>query len=198
MQMYPIFVQDSRISFSQTPTSDPDITLSTEEWSFEEIWESLNNSAIHLHILCNDPIGEFWKFAQNFIPIQAAGGLVYLENGHLLMIKRKGFWDLPKGKIDPMETPVETAVREVSEECGILTSRLILEQYHRSSFHAYMWKGKPTLKQSFWYTMRCEEPYSLTAQIEEDITDILWADIPTQKRLLKDAWPAIRWVLQSV
>ncbi|HVS84115.1 MAG TPA: NUDIX hydrolase [Gaiellaceae bacterium] len=33
--------------------------------------------------------------------------------------KKPGTWALPKGKIDPGETPAETAVREVLEETGV-------------------------------------------------------------------------------
>ena len=34
------------------------------------------------------------------------------------MIFRNGFWDLPKGKLEPGESRKECAVREVSEEIG--------------------------------------------------------------------------------
>ena len=34
------------------------------------------------------------------------------------MIYRNGFWDLPKGKLEPGESRKECAVREVSEEIG--------------------------------------------------------------------------------
>src|SRR5436190_23606499 len=46
-------------------------------------------------------------------PVEAAGGLVYNENGDVLMIFRKGKWDLPKGKLDDGEDIASCAVREV-------------------------------------------------------------------------------------
>ena len=35
--------------------------------------------------------------------IEAAGGLVFNKDGHLLMIFRNGKWDLPKGKLETVE-----------------------------------------------------------------------------------------------
>jgi 8-oxo-dGTP pyrophosphatase MutT (NUDIX family) len=45
--------------------------------------------------------------------IIAAGGLVLNEDKEILMIFRRGFWDLPKGKLDPDETIEHCALREV-------------------------------------------------------------------------------------
>jgi len=47
-----------------------------------------------------------------------AGGLVTNENNELLMIFRRGKWDLPKGKADEGETVEACALREVEEETG--------------------------------------------------------------------------------
>ena len=55
------------------------------------------------------------------------GVLVYLENNeeHILMIHRekddehKGLWLAPGGKVEPNESPCETAVREMEEETGL-------------------------------------------------------------------------------
>ena len=52
--------------------------------------------------------------------IKAGGGLVLNEKGELLMIYRRGKWDLPKGKLDEGETIEECAVREVMEETGVV------------------------------------------------------------------------------
>ena len=37
-------------------------------------------------------------------PIDAAGGIAYNEQGAILMIFRRGKWDLPKGKLDKGES----------------------------------------------------------------------------------------------
>src|ERR1051326_1914183 len=58
---------------------------------------------------------------KKFSVIRAAGGLVKNDFNKVLMILRKGKWDLPKGKLDPGETLEHCAVREVKEETGLTT-----------------------------------------------------------------------------
>src|SRR6476646_10094607 len=49
-----------------------------------------------------------------YSPIDAAGGVVINEQDAVLMIYRRGKWDLPKGKCDEGEEIAECALREVS------------------------------------------------------------------------------------
>ena len=67
--------------------------------------------------------------------VEAAGGLVLRIKGptekkperrrrlQVLLIFRRGAWDLPKGKLDPGESPLEGGHREVCEEVGIKTEK---------------------------------------------------------------------------
>ncbi|TAE62283.1 MAG: NUDIX domain-containing protein, partial [Bacteroidetes bacterium] len=43
--------------------------------------------------------------------LEAAGGVVTNEAGEVLWIFRRGFWDLPKGKLDAGETLEQCALR---------------------------------------------------------------------------------------
>src|SRR5882724_7338062 len=57
------------------------------------------------------------------VPIEAAGGVLARETAtgrEFLVIHRRRYddWCLPKGKLQPGETPEQAAVREVREETG--------------------------------------------------------------------------------
>ncbi len=49
----------------------------------------------------------------------SAGIVVFANDGVLVIRNRFGEWVLPKGKIEPFETPPEAALREVLEETGV-------------------------------------------------------------------------------
>ncbi|MGF1670207.1 MAG: NUDIX domain-containing protein, partial [Balneolaceae bacterium] len=71
--------------------------------------------------------------------IDAGGGVVYRftenDNKEVVLIKRRGVWDLPKGKRELKETPEMCAVREVAEEIGI--SKPGLEKFIIKTYHEY-------------------------------------------------------------
>ena len=54
----------------------------------------------------------FEDFAGHFKAVEAAGGLVYNDEGEVLLIFKRDHWDLPKGKIDKGESREAAAVRE--------------------------------------------------------------------------------------
>lgn len=115
-----------------------------------------------------------------FIRIEAAGGLVYNNNNDLLCIKRLGKWDLPKGKIDKGETPVQAAIREVEEETGLHNLEVVAfksTSYHvyRSPHHQNSWVLKPT----YWYNMRYSGSETPVPQLSENITEVRWCNKST-------------------
>src|SRR5262245_20291408 len=64
-------------------------------------------------------------FFKQFTLVQAAGGLVWNDTGKVLLIFRKGMWDLPKGKADEGEKLEDCALREVQEETGLKNIELV-------------------------------------------------------------------------
>jgi 8-oxo-dGTP pyrophosphatase MutT (NUDIX family) len=109
-----------------------------------------------------------------FKKIVAAGGLVINANGHLLMIFRRGKWDLPKGKLENNE-PVELcAERETKEETGL--ADLALQRFLVTTYHTYTEKKELILKETHWYLYNTPGVPPLTPQTEEDITKAEWID----------------------
>lgn len=55
--------------------------------------------------------------------VQGAGGVVFNSTGHVLVLgHRNGTWVFPKGHIDPGETSLIAAIREVEEESGVVAT----------------------------------------------------------------------------
>lgn len=133
----------------------------------------------------------------------AAGGLVTNENGKYLVIYRRGFWDLPKGKLESGETSEEAALREVEEETGIHSLILgepviIGKDQQNATYHTFSRNGKTILKQSLWYHMRIEGTQSPTPQVEEDIEIVKWVKKAKLNELLPLCYGSIKDVLNTV
>ncbi|MEG2478674.1 MAG: NUDIX hydrolase [Mucinivorans sp.] len=106
--------------------------------------------------------------------IQAAGGLVLNSQGEILMIFRRGFWDLPKGKLEKGETLEQCALREVCEECGLEIDMLQLQRPLCTTVHHYEQDNTAIEKHSHWWAMLYAGQAPLTPQIQEDIERAVW------------------------
>ncbi len=123
-------------------------------------------------ILETDSEANFRTICSMFLQVNAGGGIVRNREGKYLMIFRKGFWDLPKGKQEDGETIEECALREVAEETGLVGLRLgemICETHH--TFNIY---GPSTIKHTSWYWMDYDGDGPLVLQTDEGITDAAW------------------------
>lgn len=107
-------------------------------------------------------------------PIIAAGGIVINPNKEILWIFRRGFWDLPKGKLDPNESIEACAIREVMEETGI--SNLVLGDLILTTNHQYhdTYLNTEVEKTTYWYQMTTDTIQEGVPQTEEDIEAIAW------------------------
>jgi 8-oxo-dGTP pyrophosphatase MutT (NUDIX family) len=106
--------------------------------------------------------------------ILAGGGLVRNDSDELLMIYRRGKWDLPKGKLDKGETIENCAVREVMEETGLRNVELgeLVDVSYHEYFDPHL--KQEVIKESHWFAMHAAGEQSLVPQTEEDITEIKW------------------------
>lgn len=133
---------------------------------------------------------ELAEFSRGKLIIEAAGGMVYNEKGELLMMFRRGQWDLPKGKIDDGESMEQCAIREVEEETGL--SKLKLVMALQTTYHTYSLHGNTVLKPSHWFKMESKANETLVPQTEEDISDLRWVDKIEAVKLIENAYPSIR------
>jgi 8-oxo-dGTP pyrophosphatase MutT (NUDIX family) len=151
---------------------------------------------VHAGIFQYPDLEELKKaFCKKFTLIQAAGGLVKNNENNILMIFRRGKWDLPKGKLDKGETLEDCAIREVEEETGLknveLHSPLIV------TYHTYHEGTKFILKESHWFTMTMAGEQKLTPQTDEDIFDIKWIAPGDVNSYLLKSFPLISDVIAA-
>ncbi len=143
------------------------------------------------HICHSD--SDFQQYTAGLTVVPAAGGMVLNDDGHLLMIFRKGCWDLPKGKVDEGETLEVCAVREVQEETGI--TQLILKEKLQTTYHTYALGSEKIIKPSHWFLMYSKGNEKPIPQIEEDITAIAWMDKASVANILDNTYASIRELL---
>lgn len=113
-------------------------------------------------------------FTKNFNLIVAAGGVVSNNNNEILLIKRFGRWDLPKGKVEPNESISNAALREVTEETGV--KNITLGEQIATTYHTYSIHGKQTLKSTHWFKMYTQTNNVLIPQTEEGIEQVKWVN----------------------
>lgn len=129
--------------------------------------------------------------------IIAAGGLVFNDDDELLMIFRRGKWDLPKGKLDDEEDIATCALREVKEETGL--TEVTIEQFAGTTFHEYFDKhlNEDVVKETHWYKMYASNNQPLIPQTEEDIEIIEWVDEKHIKEKLQNSYANIIEIIQQ-
>ena len=126
--------------------------------------------------------------------ITAAGGLVQNSFGEYLLIFRNGKWDLPKGKQDEGETLLQTALREVSEECGL--NFITPGHFIASVRHSYWLNNVLVFKQVSWYYMYVDGRPEYRPQTEESIEQCRWCTPDEAALYLSESYPSIQRLFQ--
>ncbi|WP_375444900.1 NUDIX hydrolase [uncultured Fibrella sp.] len=125
--------------------------------------------------------------------VKAAGGVVTHE-GRMLLIFRRGVWDLPKGKLDDGESSKDGAVREVEEETGAIVS---LGDKICTTYHTYTLNGNRILKRTKWYHMALVDDTNLAPQAEENIEKVAFMEPKQAKVALAGSFSSIRHVVEQ-
>lgn len=194
----PLFLTDT-ITDEIAPFAHHDDAVYMDELSapgVNSMIHEMRQEKVHAGIYFHDDIEQLKKaFWRKFMLVQAAGGLVKNEDGALLMMFRRGKWDLPKGKIDPGETPAQSALREVQEETGLMD--VTLGEPLTTTYHTYDDAGHHILKETFWFHMTAPKAQPLVPQLEEQITELVWANNKELKKYTANTFPSIIEVLHK-
>ena len=132
------------------------------------------------------------KFSLLFI--KAGGGYVLNSQRELLMIYRRGFWDLPKGKLDRGEKFKKCAVREVEEETSVTVR---LGKKVCTTWHTYTLRRKRIMKKTKWYAMTCIDDEHMAPQHGESIEDVRWMTDDQVKKVVKESYKSVRFVIKK-
>ncbi len=141
-------------------------------------------------------------FISHYKIIEAAGGVVMNKKDKVLMMFRRGKWDLPKGKIDEGETIKQAAKREITEETGVKKLKIIrpvksLFKNQDCSFHTYSLNGNRILKATYWFEMYCNYKEDLVPQAAEGITQVGWYSKSEVKENLQNSFALVKRVLDE-
>tara|TARA_B110000503_G_scaffold143647_1_gene246624 strand:- start:1109 stop:1720 length:612 start_codon:yes stop_codon:yes gene_type:complete len=191
-----IFIGEKRKSNQQFESifelNEPD----ADEINFIIGW-LLKEKEAEQHIFLNSKnVEHLWAlFQEQFSLIGAAGGKVHNSNGELLLIYRLGKWDLPKGKMEAGETPEQSALREVEEECGI--KNLKLGKQLLNTYHVYVQKEERILKTTYWFEMSYAGNEQLTPQKEEAIEKAVWVSTSDLSVQLSNTYKSLVGLLSA-
>jgi 8-oxo-dGTP pyrophosphatase MutT (NUDIX family) len=130
--------------------------------------------------------------------IIAAGGLVLNDNKELLMIFRRGKWDLPKGKLDEDESMESCALREVEEETGL--KKLKLAKFIDTTIHTYTdpYSNEEVIKETHWFKMYAPNNQQLIPQLDEGIEEIEWVNNKGLQEKLQNSYVNIIEIISKL
>jgi 8-oxo-dGTP pyrophosphatase MutT (NUDIX family) len=164
--------------------------------TIKTIIHEMEQPQVHAGVFLHTNLEELKKaLFKKFTVIQAAGGFVRNPDDEVLLIFRRGKWDLPKGKLDKGEKLEDCAVREVEEETGL--KNITLAAPLLITYHTYHEGSKFVLKESHWYTMKVDGEQRLVPQTEEDIHEIKWVKVADIPIYVKNTFPSVVDVLTA-
>ena len=194
----PLFLCD-KVDETIQPYAHHDDTVFLDELNAHTVKTmiyEMQQPQIHAGIFLHPDLEELKKFFQKkFTLVKAAGGMVKNDEHKILMIFRRGKWDLPKGKLDEGEQLEECALREVEEETGLQNINLGFPL--TITHHTYHQGTKYMLKESHWFTMNVTGEQKLIPQTAEDILDIKWVEQKDIAVYLPKAYPLISDIMEA-
>lgn len=193
----PLFLCDD-LDANIQPFIHHDDTIFIEELNTHTIKTMIHEMQlphIHVGVFYNKDLNALKKaFWKKFSLVKAAGGAVVNEKNELLLIFRRGKWDLPKGKSEKGEKPENCALREVEEETGL--QKTSLEKLLIITYHIYHEGARLILKETTWFNMKSKGSQQISPQTEEDIEIVKWVKIDDLNKYYNKTYGSIKDVLQ--
>jgi len=160
------------------------------------IFSHLYTNNIFHAIIYSPDIKQLFPVFQSAFKMVIAGGGAVIHAHNLLVMKRSGFYDLPKGHLECNESIETCAMREVTEECGVKNLK-ILHPLH-DTWHIYYRDSVWHLKRTYWFLMQCPFSQQLIPQTEEDIEAVFWYPIAQTDTLLASTYASLREIFCQV
>jgi len=154
--MYKVFSGDKCVVITARagktePKSSKVVVYTSAEALHKEYRQFVKASKLEPLVVHGDAEKAWKVFRSLFSYIEAAGGLVVNPKGELLMIYRNKHWDIPKGKMEAGESPDQTAIREVEEECGIKNLKIVKSL--QSTYHTFHQSKHDCINLTYWFEM---------------------------------------------
>ena len=194
----PLFLCDAIDATMQTYVHHDDAVFIDElnSHSVKAMIHEMEQPSIHAGVFYHPHLDELKEaFFKKFNIVMAAGGLVRNEKNELLLIFRRGKWDLPKGKCEKNEKFDACALREVKEETGLKNVKL--KDQFATSWHTYHEGTHFNLKESRWWLMEAGGEQELIPQTEEDILEIRWVLPKDLQKYRSETFPSVIDVLDG-
>lgn len=193
-----------RLSFAEaelliTPTAPADgwycVTHTAEETISRAKITTFLGKYNKVALLSPSPRDLFESIAEQFVWIEAAGGVVECDEGDVVMIRRNERWDLPKGHREEGEDYATCAAREAEEETGVeveSVGRLLAR-----TIHCYQLFGRWEMKFTAWYAMRAKCRSELSPQQSEGIICAEWVPRNKIEENISTSFPTIKSVFAA-
>ena len=191
-----IYFAQTRVDICSEPPSMADCLLEVEanmSVSRAKVVKKVETYK-YIAIITSDVEVTFQRFKEQFVIVEAAGGVVENASQQLLMIFSRGRWDLPKGHVESGEKGCEAALREVEEETGI-RCEVVGDSPLAHTWHAYDTYGRWELKRTEWWAMR-PVGGELRPQSEEGIAEVRWLGGESLIEALKISYATIKQVVE--
>lgn len=196
--MYKVFIDHKPVVFigKDELSTDVNVAKAKNVETVEALKPLLKKATIAdpIFLVAKNPKKAFNRFFDGYKKIDAAGGIVQRKE-KFLVIKRKGLWDIPKGRIDKGEDAETACVREIMEECGIDGHKIIHPL--TDTYHTMKWNGRPALKHTFWYMLTYEGPKDTHPEVKEGITEAKWMSLENFLNIRKKTFGSINEVLDA-